>query len=118
MLDTQNPIRIFTTLNKIVMRLERRGRKADAPLTIRPKQFVQEETDYMGVRMVQTYDFDKNPKGGIISVELFYPNDVTPIVKNPKTAKTAKISKTKQTYLNPINGKMVGYTRAKMLKLI
>lgn len=115
MLDIQNIFRIFTTLNKIDMKTERRGRPAEAPLTTRPKQFVQEETDYMGVRMVQTYDFDKNPKGGIISVELFYPNDVTPIVKNTKTV---KISKTKQTYLNPINGKMVGYTRAKMLKLI
>jgi hypothetical protein len=96
-------------------KIERRGRPSavSSDPGQQPKQFVREYKDYTGHRSVWTYDLDKNPYGPI-SVEEFYPKgseeDLDPADES--------IPKSKRKYLNPENGKYVGYARAYQLGLI
>lgn len=96
----------------------RRGRPPvmDSAQTEAPRKFTREYTGYTGHRSVWTYDLNKNPNGPI-SVEQFYPkntnNDPVEIDETDES-----ISKTKRKYINPKNGKLVAYTRAKELGII
>ena len=98
--------------------------------------YVEEET---GIRHTWTYNLDID-KVGPISVDIHYPKNYedTPAVndtfsgienciKNVKVVSTREINKqlkkkkllkSEQRYINPLNGKEVGYTRAKALGLI
>lgn len=90
-------------------RTEHRGRPAETPINYGPRQFTRV---FKGGGMTRTwiYDLDKQ-KNGPISCETEYDGDETPIAE-------AKIKLTDQQWRNPANGKLVGYTRAKMLGLI
>jgi hypothetical protein len=78
-----------------------------------PRKFTREYKDYTGHRSVWTYNLDINPFGPIM-VEEFYPKGST---QEPDETDES-IPKTKRKYVNPKNGKLVAYTRAKELGLI
>jgi len=75
-------------------------------------KYTREYIDETGYKQVWTYDADDSPR----MVEMFYPKgwfqDEIDEVENDK------LPKTKRKYLNPINGKLVAYTRAKELGII
>lgn len=74
------------------------------------KQFTrvfQEEDGYTRTWYYDTTKYGINP----YKVEIEYP-------KSNEVLDNSKLSKTKRKYLNPINGKMVGYARARGLGLI
>lgn len=77
------------------------------------RKFTREYKEYTGHRSVWTYDLDKNPYGPIM-VEEFYPKGST-VDPDPTDE---SIPKTKRKYVNPVNNKLVAYTRAKELGLI
>ena len=79
------------------------------------EKFIREYKDYTGCRTVWTYDFKKNSNGPI-SVEKFYPKGYNDEVEDDPTDEN--LPKTRRKYLNPKNGKLVAYTRAKELGLI
>jgi hypothetical protein len=79
------------------------------------EKFTREYQDYTGKRIVWSYDSKKNPQGPF-SVEIFYPKGYDGEIEDDPT--NEKLPKTKRKYLNPENGKLVGYTRAKALGLI
>jgi hypothetical protein len=77
-------------------------------------KFTREFKDEDGITRTWFYDTDKfgmNP----YKVEITYPEgyDYNDLKEDDNT-----LPKTKRKYLNPANGKMVGYTRARMLKLV
>lgn len=101
---------------------ERRGRpKLEIQET--PRKYNREFIDDEGVKSIWKYDLDKFSNGPI-EVELIYPKDWEPyedrIKKAKKLAKqlNGKLPKSKMKYLNPVNGKMVTYSRAKQLGII
>lgn len=96
----------------------KRGRPPviDPVQTEQPRKFTREYKDYTGHRSVWTYDLDINPYGPI-SVEEFYPEG-TEEAKGMNDVTGEHIPKTKRKYVNPKNGKLVAYTRAKELGLI
>jgi hypothetical protein len=79
------------------------------------EKFTREYKDYTGCRTVWTYDLKKNPHGPL-NVEKFYPKDYNSEMEVDET--NENLPKTKRKYLNPENGKLVAYTRAKVLGLI
>jgi len=93
----------------------KRGRPPviDPVQTEQPRKFTREYKDYTGHRSVWTYNLDINPFGPIM-VEEFYPKGST---QEPDETDES-IPKTKRKYVNPKNGKLVAYTRAKELGLI
>jgi len=79
------------------------------------EKFSREYKDYTGKRVVWSYDPKKNSNGPV-SVEMFYPKGYNDEVEDDPT--NENLPKTKRKYLNPNNGKLVAYTRAKELGLI
>jgi hypothetical protein len=82
----------------------------------KPKQFTREFTDKDGVKRVWYYDTERfgfNPW----KVEMEYPEGYEG-EEEVAMEDNENLPKTKKKYMNPANGKMVGYTRARMLGLI
>lgn len=80
------------------------------------RKFTRERVDSEGVTHIWKYNLDKF-KNGPYEVELVYPKSFeTPAEKAIRANK--KLPKSQQKFLNPSNGKMVGYYRAKTLGLI
>jgi len=81
-----------------------------------PRKFVREYKFRDSTSQKWHYDLDRNPSGNPIEVEMFYPenyfdDEIIEIAND-------KLPKTKRKYLNPANGKMVAYSRAKELGII
>ena len=72
------------------------------------RKFIKEFKDYEGNTYYWHYDFDKFPNGPY-KVEV---DEIKVEIKNED------LPLTQRKFLNPANGKMVGYGRAKQLKLI
>jgi len=79
------------------------------------RKFTREYVDHTGRRSVWTYDLNKFPNGPI-KTEHFTPKSLDQPDEDDPTNES--IPKTKRKYLNPENGKLVGYTRAVQLGLI
>lgn len=80
------------------------------------RQYQREFINDDGTIEIWKYDLDKFDKGPIESTTMYAKDYKSPleIVK----AQNKDVPLTKQQWLNPTNGKMVGYTRAKSLGLI
>jgi hypothetical protein len=79
--------------------------------------FTREYTDIITkIKHVWYYDLEKFPNGAY-KTEIFYPSNFQS-KEEELTKSNKKVSLTKQTWINPLNGKEVGYTRAKALGLI
>lgn len=92
--------------------MAKRGRPASEPTTEEaPRKFIREYKQDDGCSQKWHYDLDKSPNGPIM-VEMFYPKEYF----NEEIEEN--LPKTKRKYLNPTNGKMVAYTRAKELGII
>ena len=101
------------------MKIERRGRpKSIETLTAegvaQQRKFIREYVHKDGTKDIWTYDLDKNPSGPV-SVEFIYPKNFIHISDQ---FEDSHLPLTKRTWVNPANGKEVGYTRAKNLGLI
>jgi len=96
--------------------METRGRPKEQNIEDSPRKFEKHYIDDDGVTVIWKYDLDKVPNGPI-SVENTYP-------KNWKSSSdkledsNKKLPITQQSWVNPANGKLVGYGRAKQLGLI
>ena len=101
------------------MSIERRGRPKSLPIDPLelPRKFTREMSpDPEGVISLWKYDLDKNDRGPI-EVELIYPKNY----KSPQEKRdenNAKLPLKYREYINPNNGKKVGYARAKSLGII
>jgi hypothetical protein len=98
--------------------LKRRGRptidkEAQQVEIVKNNVYTRDFTNSDGTVDRWFYDFNKYPTVGLYKTELDIFNS-----EGIPTQNRDSVSKTKKTYLNPKNGKMVGYTRAKMLGLI
>ena len=83
------------------------------------KTYVNED----GTLSLWRFDTDINPNGPVEVIEDYKVGDemitLKPEKRTKKVVATSKpLPKTKQKYLNPATGKMVGYVRAKNLGLI
>ena len=97
---------------------ERRGRPKETHFEDTPRQFERVFKDPDGVISTWKYDLDKQPNGPI-EVNNEYPKDFKPETEDEKLEKQNKdLPLTKRQWINPANGKLVGYTRAKALNLI
>lgn len=95
---------------------ERRGRPKETHPEDAPRQFERHYKEYDGITETWRYDLDKFPNGPI-EVIVNYPIGY----KTPQElleTKNEGIPLTHRQWLNPANGKMVGYARAKALNLI
>ena len=109
--------------------IEKRGRPKEAVIEPSPRKFtkVYEDED-----MIETWTYNLDIHRGPISVDIKYKTGAEKAIKlrakdakqEKKAARQMKKINTKQLpisqqqWLNPANGKMVGYTRAKALNLI
>lgn len=94
--------------------MERRGRPNES-IKLRPRQYtdIYEETDGTKTKWIWDLDISEN---GPISIEVIgegYEEEKREEENNDKT-----LPKTKRKYLNPNNGKYVGYARARALNII
>lgn len=89
----------------------KRGRPVETPTPEPPRKFIREVQYNDGVVQKSHYNLDKYPTGPFL-VEMFYPDDYFP------EEREENLPKTKRKYLNPKNGKMVSYMRAKELGLV
>jgi hypothetical protein len=80
------------------------------------RQYQREFINDDGTTEIWKYDLDKFDKGPIETTTIYAKDYKSPleIIK----AENKNIPLTKQQWLNPSNGKMVGYARAKSLGLI
>jgi hypothetical protein len=80
------------------------------------RQYQREFINDDGTTEIWTYDLDKFDRGPIESTTIYAKDYKSPleIIK----AENKNVPLTKQQWLNPANGKMVGYARAKSLNLI
>jgi hypothetical protein len=79
--------------------------------------FTREYTDIVTkIKHIWYYDLEKFPNGAY-KTETFYPSNFQS-KEEELTTSNRKVSLTKQTWINPANGKEVGYARAKSLGLI
>jgi len=86
------------------------------PNNIVPKrQFTREYKNHDGGKDIWVYDLDKFSNGPI-SVETIYVKNS--IVSTPSIINYSKLSLSQRKWINPSNGKEVGYQRAKNLGLI
>jgi hypothetical protein len=107
--------------------METRGRIAEVTEENRPRQFEYRFTHDDGSIGLWKWDLDINPNGPI-STEIF--DDGEEVVSEKRIAKVSLVEKfeepednellpkSKRKYLNPKNGKWVGYTRAYNLGLV
>jgi transcriptional accessory protein Tex/SPT6 len=109
--------------------IEKRGRPKETVIEPSPRKFtkVYEDED-----MIETWTYNLDIHRGPISVDIKYKTGAEKAIKlrakdakqEKRTARQMKKINTKQLplsqqqWLNPANGKMVGYTRAKALNLI
>ena len=77
------------------------------------RQFIRTYEHEGGIKDIWTYDLDKS-QNGPISVETIYPKGY----KHPLVKDDYELPLTQRKWINPANGKEVGYTRAKNLGLI
>lgn len=78
--------------------------------------FQREYKNLDGTIDIWKYDISKNPTGPY-EVEVIYPKSF----KSPSELldkENDKLPLTKRKYINPVNGKLVSYQRAKMLNII
>lgn len=87
------------------------GRPAETKVEDQPRQFTRVHQDLDGYKQIWHFDLDKSPNGPMM-VEIFYPDGYF------EDEKEENLPKTKRKYLNPANGKMVAYQRAKELGII
>jgi hypothetical protein len=80
------------------------------------RKFTRSFTDQEGVVSIWKYDLDKFNRGPI-EVEQIYPKDYLTVSDKIKKD-NKKLPKSQQKFLNPDNGRMVGYYRAKTLGII
>jgi hypothetical protein len=101
------------------MNTERRGRPKSLPtdpIELSRKFTREMAPDADGVISLWKYDLDKYDKGPI-EVELIYPKGF----KSPQEKiddNNNKLPLKYREYINPVNGKIVGYARAKSLGII
>ena len=109
--------------------IEKRGRPKETIIEPSPRKYtkVYEDED-----MIETWTYDLDKHRGPISVDIKYKAGAEKSIKlcakeakqEKKTARQMKkinnkqLPLSQQQWLNPANGKMVGYTRAKALNLI
>jgi hypothetical protein len=101
------------------MNTERRGRPKSSPTdpTELPRKFTREMApDSDGVTALWKYDLDKTDRGPI-EVELIYPKGFKSS-QEKIDENNAKLPLKYREYINPSNGKIVGYARAKALGII
>jgi hypothetical protein len=101
------------------MNTERRGRPKSSPTdpTELPRKFTREMApDSDGVIALWKYDLDKTDKGPV-EVELIYPKGFKSS-QEKIDENNAKLPLKYREYINPSNGKIVGYARAKSLGII
>jgi hypothetical protein len=80
---------------------------------IKPKIYQNETTPGKdGVKSIWYYDWNKNPTTGLIATENIFPKDFDDTLPDDDS-----LPLTKRTFLNPANGKYVGYGRAVQLGL-
>jgi len=79
-------------------------------------KFTRTSTNREGVTSVWTYDLDKFANGPI-SVELIYPASFK-LPEEKLMMENKDKPRSEQKFLNPNNGKLVGYYRAKTLGII
>ena len=91
--------------------MSKKGRPTEKPVEPPSRKFIREYKYEDGSSQKWHYNLDKSPNGPIM-VEMFYPEGYFPRDRNEN------LPKTKRKYLNPTNGKMVAYTRAKELGII
>ena len=95
-----------------------RGRPKEIIQEEQPTKFKREYQDPDGTKHIWSYDLQKF-ENGPISVDIIYPKSVSLLTKEQELSKQQKnIPLTKRTWINPTNGKEVGYARAKTLNLI
>lgn len=100
------------------MKTERRGRPVGSvtvniPVQEQPTKFTRKFKDLKtGITSVWTFDLSKSTKGPI-STEFEYPKDYI-----SEGVMEENLPKSQRKYLNPANGKLVGYCRAMSLGLI
>ena len=93
--------------------MAKRGRPTEEK-TEQPIKYTVEYDYDDGTKAIWTYDRNITI-GGPVSVEIKYPKNF----KTPSFAEEQeKLPKTKRRYINPHNGKEVGYQRAKALGLV
>lgn len=98
--------------------MAQRGRKkgsvtVNIETKLRPRKYVEKYTEKVtGIIHITTWNLDISPNGPI-SVELKYPEGYKLDVEHEED-----LPKSQRKYLNPKNGKMVGYTRAYNLGLL
>ena len=80
------------------------------------RKFTRSFTDQEGVVSIWKYDLDKFNRGPI-EVEQIYPKDYLTVSDKIKKD-NKKLPKSQQKFLNPDNGRTVGYYRAKTLGII
>lgn len=80
------------------------------------RKFQREFKDSDGTISIWKYNLDKFERGPI-EVEIVYPKDYLSPEQAQKKA-NKKLPKSQQQFMNPANGRMVGYYRAKTLGLI
>lgn len=89
----------------------KRGRPVETPTPEPPRKFIREVKHNDGVIQKDHWNLDKCPTSPFL-VEMFYPEGYFP------EEREENLPKTKRKYLNPKNGKMVSYMRAKELGLV
>lgn len=80
------------------------------------RKFQREFKDSDGTISIWKYNLDKFERGPV-EVEIVYPKDYLSPEQAQKKA-NKKLPKSQQQFMNPANGRMVGYYRAKTLGLI
>jgi len=90
----------------------KRGRPS-SPIIVEPsKKFTHVVKYDDGIVVTWTYNYNKFTNGPV-QVDITYPKDYKDLEEIQEN-----LPKTQRTYLNPKNGKTVGYGRAKQLGLI
>ena len=90
----------------------KRGRPVEAKVSDNPEKYTREVVHEDGVKQTWSYDTSISMNGPI-KVDISYPNAYVSFEEEEE-----KLPASKRKYLNPHNGKLVGYGRAKQLGLI
>ena len=80
------------------------------------RKFTREFNSPDGTRSIWKFNLDKQPNGPY-EVEHIYSKDFVSVEDSIKK-NNKKVPKSQQKFLNPNNGKMVGYYRAKTLGIV
>lgn len=90
----------------------KRGRPAEAKISDNPEKYTREIIHDDGIKQVWSYDTSISMNGPV-RVDVSYPSSYVSFEEEEE-----KLPASKRRYLNPHNGKLVGYGRAKQLGLI